>query len=143
MTTMTASPLTMLFDADCGFCGRSAMLVRQLDRRRAIRIVPLQRAAGRVPNVPPVEILMETIHVVDAEGNWSTGGAAWLRIMDQVPVLWPLAVMVRTPIIRPFVEPVYAWVAGHRQLLSRLLGAQACRYRPPTAPPDPAGPPRS
>ncbi|MCY7417834.1 MAG: DUF393 domain-containing protein [Chloroflexi bacterium] len=140
---MSAPRLTMLFDADCGFCGRSAMLVRQLDRRRAIRIVPLQRAAGRVPNLPPVEILMETIHVVDADGHWSTGGAAWLQIMDEVPALRPVAVIARTPLIRPFVEPVYGWVSGHRQLLSRLLGAQACRYRPPIVPPDPAGPPRS
>ena len=124
--------LTVLFDADCGFCGRSAMLVHRLDRRRWIRFTPLQRSGQTIPGAPGMERLMATIHVVDAAGRWSTGGAAWLRIMDLVPVLRPIAAVGRLPLVRGLVEPAYAMIAARRHELSRLLGARACRYRPPT-----------
>jgi len=124
--------LTMMFDADCGFCGRSAMVLHRLDRDHALRIVPLQRAAERVPDAPPVERLLDIIHVRDDQGRWTTGGAAWLLIMDEVPALRPVGRLVRRKPVRPLVEPAYRWVADHRWLLSRLLGARACRLRPPT-----------
>ena len=129
--------LIVLFDADCGFCGRSAMLVHRLDRNRRIRFTPLQRGARSIPGAPGQERLLETIHVVDDQGQWTTGGGAWLRIMDLVPLLRPVAVVGHLPIVRLLVEPVYAMVAAHRHQLGRLLGAGACRYRPP-APDDQA-----
>ena len=124
--------LTLLFDADCGFCGRTAMLLHRLDRDQVLRIVPLQRAAERLPDAPSAERLLDVIHVRDEQGRWTIGGAAWLLIMDEVPALRPVGRLVRTKPVRPLVEPAYRWIADHRWLLSRLLGARACRLRPPT-----------
>ena len=131
--------LTVLFDADCGFCGRSAVLVHRLDRARRIRFTPLQRAAHTTNGSPALERLIETIHVVDTQGHWTTGGEAWLRIMDLVPVLRPLAMMGRLPGVRALLEPAYDLVAAHRHELGRLLGASACRYTPPPAPTEQVG----
>ncbi len=132
-TPGTTIRLTMLFDADCGFCGRTAMLIHGLDRRRAIRIVPLQRAAAVIQGVPPIETLVDTIHVVDTDGRWTTGGSAWIRIMDEIPALWWIGRVARIGLVRPLIEPAYRWVAAHRMLLGRMLGAKACRYTPPEA----------
>ena len=117
--------LTVLFDSDCGFCTRSAGVLRRLDRARRLDLVPLRATAG-LPDAPPERLLLERMHVRDAAGGWSTGGAAWLRIADVVPALGPLAWFARLPFIRPLVEPVYAVVADHRHRLSRLLGDDAC-----------------
>ena len=70
------------------------------------------------------------MHVRDAAGRWSIGGAAWLRIADAVPVLRPLAWFARLPFIRPLVEPAYALIANNRDLLSHVLGDDACRPGP-------------
>lgn len=116
--------LTVLFDSDCGFCTRSAGVLRRLDRARRLDLVPLQGAA--LKDAPPERLLIERLHVRDAAGAWSAGGAAWLRIAAAVPALRPLAWFAPLPFIRSLVEPVYAVIANNRHRLSRLLGDDAC-----------------
>jgi predicted DCC family thiol-disulfide oxidoreductase YuxK len=120
--------LTVLFDADCGFCTRSASLLRRLDRGQRLDLVPLQAAAA-LADAPPERVLLERMHVRESTGRWSIGGAAWLRIADVVPALRPLAWFARLPFIRPLVEPVYAVIANQRHRLGRLLGDDACGPR--------------
>jgi predicted DCC family thiol-disulfide oxidoreductase YuxK len=116
----------VFYDADCGFCTRSALLVRRLDRARRIQLTPLERAAARWPDAPPRDRLVDLMHARSRSGEWLVGGAAWLRIADLVPPLRPLGWYARLPIVRWFVEPVYAQISAHRGLLSRLLGNDAC-----------------
>ena len=125
---MTNTPLTVLYDADCGFCNRTARVLRRLDRRRRLRLVPLQAAASRLPAAPSQEQLLASMHVVDAEGRWVAGGEAMLRIAGLVPALRPLALIGRLPLLRSLVQPAYELVAANRHRLSRLLGDVACRY---------------
>jgi predicted DCC family thiol-disulfide oxidoreductase YuxK len=68
--------LLVLYDADCGICSRSARLLHRLDHGRGLRLVPLQDAAGIV-DAPPMEVLLDAIHVRDADGRWDEAGAAW------------------------------------------------------------------
>jgi predicted DCC family thiol-disulfide oxidoreductase YuxK len=117
--------LLVLYDADCGFCGRSAMLLHRLDRAGHLRLLPLQ-AAGEIADAPPVEVLLDAMHVRDRDGRWSVGGAAWIRVAAEVPVLRPLAVVTRLSAIRGVVDWTYARVAGNRYRISRLLGVDAC-----------------
>ncbi|MEA2622336.1 MAG: DCC1-like thiol-disulfide oxidoreductase [Chloroflexota bacterium] len=69
---------------------------------------------------------MELMHARDAAGRWFVGGQAWLRIAELVPVLRPLGSLARLPLVRGFVEPVYAFVARNRHHISRLLGDDGC-----------------
>ena len=71
---------------------------------------------------------------MDAQGRWTTGGEAWLRIMDLVPVLRPLALIGRLPGVRALVEPAYDLVAAHRHELGRLLGAKRLQVHATAAP---------
>jgi len=122
------TPLTVLYDADCGFCNRTALILRRLDNRRRLRLVPLQAAASRVAGAPSKEQLLATMHVVDADGRSAAGGEAFLRIAGLVPVLRPLALVGRLPVLRLLVQPAYELVAANRHRLSRLLGDVACRF---------------
>jgi predicted DCC family thiol-disulfide oxidoreductase YuxK len=128
-----AGALAVLYDGDCGFCSRTAEVLRRLDGDRRLDLIPVQRAQLVVPDAPPETRLLETIHVRDAGGAWTTGGAAWVRIAGAVPWLSPLSLVAGLPLFDRLVEPVYRLVARNRHLLSRVLGAEACRFpRPPS-----------
>ncbi|HKB28749.1 MAG TPA: DUF393 domain-containing protein [Candidatus Limnocylindrales bacterium] len=116
----------VFFDADCGFCTRSAEVLRRLDWRRNLDLVPLQAAARTTGDAPRVDVLLGAMHVRDQAGRWSAGGAACLRIAEEVPILRPFAVIGRLPLIRRLVEPAYALVSAHRHQLGRVLGEDAC-----------------
>jgi len=119
--------LQVLYDADCGFCSRSAGLLRRLDRAGRLELIPLKSAAAAaLPGAPPDDRLLERMHVRDASGHWSIGGAGWLRIADAVPALGPLAFLARLPVVHRFVGPAYALIARNRHRISRLLGDDAC-----------------
>jgi predicted DCC family thiol-disulfide oxidoreductase YuxK len=90
--------------------------------------MPLQ-AAGEVADAPPLDVLLDAIHVRDRHGDWTVGGAAWIRIAEEVPLLRPLGIVVGMPVFRGFVEWIYARVAGNRHRISRLLGDDACAVR--------------
>ena len=121
--------LVVLFDADCGFCSWSATALDRLDRGRALRLIPLQRAALQLDDAPPEEVLLETMHVRNRDGRWERGGAALIRIAEVVPLLRPLAVAARLPLVRWAFEAWYRVVARNRHRLGRLLGLESCTYR--------------
>lgn len=121
--------LQVLYDADCGFCTRTARLLRRLDRSDRLELVPLQKARSAVPDAPSTDRLLARMHVRDGAGHWSIGSDGWLRIADALPALRPLAILARVPLVRPFVEPVYALIAGNRHHISRLLGERECTTR--------------
>ena len=127
-TPMADRRLLVLYDADCGICSRSARLLHRLDRGRRLRLVPLQDAK-EIVDAPPMEVLLDAIHVRDWDGHWSIAGAAWIRIAEEVPLLRPLAVVARVSAIRTCIELMYASVARNRHRISHLLGDQACAVR--------------
>jgi predicted DCC family thiol-disulfide oxidoreductase YuxK len=118
--------MQVLYDADCGFCTRTARLLRRLDRAGRLDLIPLQRAGATIAGAPSEDRLLERMHVRDAAGQWSIGGEGWLQVADAVPALRPLAILARLRFVRPFVEPVYGLVARNRHRISRLLGDDAC-----------------
>jgi predicted DCC family thiol-disulfide oxidoreductase YuxK len=126
MLAMSSTYLQVFFDADCGFCAHSASVLRRLDRKHRLSLVPLQRAAEVVPDAPEIRALLASMHVRDRAGRWSVGGAAWVRIASEIPLLRPLAFLARLPGLRTLVEPAYALVAANRHRISRLLGDDAC-----------------
>ena len=83
--------LDVFYDADCGFCTRTALVLRRVDRSGRLRLMPLQRATEIAPDVPSEDRLLEEMHVRDASGRWFAGGAAWLQIAHLLPLMEPLA----------------------------------------------------
>jgi len=125
-----APELTVLFDGDCGFCSWCANVLDRLDHRRTLRLVPLQGAVGDFEEMPSRHDLLEALHVRDRAGRWERGGTACLRIAGAVPLLSPLAVAGRLPLVQRWVEALYRLVAHNRHRLGRLLGLDGCTYQP-------------
>ena len=122
----TADRLTVLYDAECGFCRRIAGRLAGADVDGRLRLVPLQRAGADRPEVQRVarrRDLSAALHVVDGEGDWAAGGEAMLRALERIGSLWCLVWLARLPIVSAMVEPAYRLVADNRARLSWLAGS--------------------
>jgi predicted DCC family thiol-disulfide oxidoreductase YuxK len=116
-------PLTVFYDASCPLCAREMAVLLALDRHHRLELVDCSapdfddeglRAEGIT-----CEKLMRLIHVRDAHGQWLVGvaglEAAYRAVgRERTAKLWG------SRYLHPVLRPLYAWVARHRQTLSRL-----------------------
>lgn len=126
------SQLLVLFDADCGICGRTADQLRRWDRDRRLEVIPLQAAEADtrplIRSVAASHALHDELHVVDlADGSVRAGGKAVIEIIRRLPGgRWPAA-MAALPPATWAIGLGYTLVAGNRMAISRALGLrQAC-----------------
>jgi predicted DCC family thiol-disulfide oxidoreductase YuxK len=113
-------PLTVLYDADCGFCRFSVARLLDWDRRRRLRPVAIQSARGQelLAAVAPAERL-RSAHVVDAEGTLHSGGAAAAVIARELPAGAPVALVLGA--LPGPTDRAYRFVADHRTGISRFV----------------------
>ena len=117
--------LLVLYDGDCGICTRTAMVLRRLDRGRRLRLVAAQASADVVDRPAP-DVLLSAIHVRDIDGRWYVGGKAAIEIAASIPVLRPIAVLSRLPLVARAIDRGYGRIAANRTRLSKLLGETSC-----------------
>lgn len=114
---------TLLYDADCGFCTRSAEFLKR--RRPACDVVAQTPAVLTGLNVDPARAATE-IPFVDAAGRVTWGAEAIADALATTRGPWRLAGRaLRTPPALALARPVYAWVASHRHELPG--GTASCR----------------
>lgn len=136
LTQPVVERLTVLYDADCGFCTWSVAQLRGLDRNGRLEYVPLQHAAAHPERPELAELaatrdLRDVIHVVRPDGGVRAGGGAMLEILDALPGGWLLRPWAVLPGLEYVVDIGYRWVARRRNLFSALLeragrGVPAC-----------------
>lgn len=106
----------LVFDGFCGFCTRTALAVRRLDRLDRIRALPLQ-----APRVLPLvgitrEEALREAQWVGADGVRRSGAGAMAGAL-QAAVGVPMVALYRLPGVRQAADRGYRWVAEHRRLL--------------------------
>ncbi len=101
----------MRYDAGCRRCRIAVRAVAALDRRGALRFVP-------IPDDAPPEA-WEAIHLVDDPAR---GWDAIVRMAESVPVLRPLAWVDRVPLLRRSADALYRTVARTRLSSARGRG---------------------
>ena len=113
-----ARPLTILYDADCGFCRFTLALLLAWDRRHLLMPVSIQSDEGQelLRDVAP-ELRLASAHAVTADGRVYSGGAALAPVARVLPAGAPVALAARL-LERP-VDRGYRWVAANRTALSR------------------------
>jgi predicted DCC family thiol-disulfide oxidoreductase YuxK len=115
---------TILYDADCGVCRWLLAKLLRWDRQGAVRPVALQEAAATslLPGMSEKE-RMGSWHLVDAEGEVRSAGAAFPALFGLLPGGAPLAALTaRAPGLS---ERAYRLVADHRPALGRLVSERA------------------
>jgi predicted DCC family thiol-disulfide oxidoreductase YuxK len=115
--------LIVLYDHACGFCKVMLALLLSWDRANRLRPVPIQSPRGDdlLADIEP-EDRLKSWHVVDAQGVLRSGGAGIPVIFKALHMGAPIAdIASRFPTAA---SQTYDWVAAHRALLGRPLGAQ-------------------
>ena len=118
---------TLLYDADCGFCTRSARLAARLPWHTSVQ--PLQSVDLEALGVSAEHAALEIPFVAD-DLSVHYGHASGGRCVGTGPL--PLRLLGRALVSRP-VDPVartaYRWIAAHRSQLPG--GTAACAVEPP------------
>jgi predicted DCC family thiol-disulfide oxidoreductase YuxK/uncharacterized membrane protein YphA (DoxX/SURF4 family) len=120
----------LIYDADCGFCSRSA---RWLARRRPDRVGIV--AAHAVPDLTALGLdqddVMARAYWQDAAGELR-GGSQAIAAALVARGGWAVAAgrLIADPAIAPVAESVYRWVAAHRHQMPGSSGACAVPAAP-------------
>jgi predicted DCC family thiol-disulfide oxidoreductase YuxK len=124
---MTA--ITAVFDGRCVICNQTRRIVTALDWRQQVEFLDLHHwdeVAARFPALD-YDAAMGQIHVVDsADGQVYAGFAGTRRMLRELPLTLPLALLLQLPGLSWVGERVYRWIARHRYRINKLLGVDVC-----------------
>lgn len=128
---MDAPPLdvpdrpTLVYDADCGFCTRSAQFAKRwVDRRDRFDVRPWQELDLSAVGLSP-EDCDEAAQFVTADGSIRSGHRAIASAATHGAPAWrPVGYLLMAPGVSRVAARAYHWVAEHRYQLPG--GAAAC-----------------
>ncbi len=88
----------LLYDGDCCFCARAARRLARLDVSGRLELVDLRRTDTRAldPRLTP-ELCEGAVQLLESDGRLCGGFLAVRRLSVLLPVLWPLAPLLRLP----------------------------------------------
>jgi predicted DCC family thiol-disulfide oxidoreductase YuxK len=114
-----AQGLLIWFDGSCPLCRREIALMKRLDRRGAITFVNI---AGTAPGECPVDRaqLLSRFHARE-EGRLVSGAEAFAAMWRAIPVLRPLGLLARVPLVLAVLERCYTAFLRFRPRLQRLM----------------------
>ncbi|MFT8522210.1 thiol-disulfide oxidoreductase DCC family protein [Gluconobacter oxydans] len=108
--------VTVWFDGGCPLCRREIALMKRLDRRGAIRFINLESAQGC-----PLDraTLLARFHA-EEDGHLYEGAAAFATMWRAIPLLRPLGLAARNPVILAVLQWGYGKFLCIRPFLQRL-----------------------
>jgi len=112
--------LIVWHDGDCPLCRREIALMRRLDRRGAIEFVDATIASAAQCPVDRAELLAR-FHASEGDRLYS-GAAAFAAMWRAIPILRPLGLVARVPIVLKLLEWSYRRFLRVRPRLQRLAG---------------------
>jgi predicted DCC family thiol-disulfide oxidoreductase YuxK len=104
----------LFFDAQCGFCTRTARWLLPILDRRGLAIAPLQdpRVAALL-GLPRTELLRE-LRFLLSNGSQYGGADAVLAVAGEIWWAQPLVWLARVPGMVEVLRRAYSWVAAQR-----------------------------
>jgi predicted DCC family thiol-disulfide oxidoreductase YuxK len=106
---------TLIYDGDCRVCNRSVNILRKLDVRQQLEIVPSQTTGvgARFPWIPAAAFT-EAIQLIGPDGETWQGAAAVEQLLGILPRGRWFAWMYRMPFVRTIADKFYRWFARNR-----------------------------
>lgn len=113
-----SDPVTVWYDGACPLCQREIALMRRLDRAGRIRFV--DAASGDSSCPLDRAVLLARFHALE-DGRMLSGAAAFAAMWRAIPVLRPLGLVARNPVVARLLERAYLAFLKVRPQLQRLL----------------------
>jgi predicted DCC family thiol-disulfide oxidoreductase YuxK len=112
----------VIYDGECVFCTSGIKILARLDSNRRFQFVSLHDpvVATTYPDLT-FDQLMEQMWVVSASGHKFGGADAIAYLSTRLPLLYPIAPIIRFPGTMPLWRTLYRWVA---KLRYRIAGKQ-------------------
>lgn len=101
----------LIYDASCGFCRRWVARGERLDRRGAVRLLPLQDSAAPQVSGRSRDSLALAVHFVRPDGTVFAAAAAVREYCRYLPGGWLVRLLSAIPGVMPLAEYAYAWIA--------------------------------
>ncbi|MDX2426330.1 MAG: DUF393 domain-containing protein [Cycloclasticus sp.] len=102
--------ITVFYDQSCPSCVKDRAMFERLAGKRAALFswfdITSQDEALRELGIDPFKALRE-LHVTDTDGTLYSEMDAYGLMMKQIPLLMPLGVIIRLPIIKPILSYFY------------------------------------
>jgi predicted DCC family thiol-disulfide oxidoreductase YuxK len=112
------SEVVVWFDGGCPLCRREVALMRRLDRRGAVRFLDLEGEAPATCPLPRDDMLAQ-LHALE-DGRLLGGAAAFAAMWRAIPVLRPLGLAARVPVVLWGLERLYRLFLRVRPALQGL-----------------------
>lgn len=118
---------TVFYDGQCVICRQTRRIVTALDWLRRVEFVDVHQwdaVEARAPGLD-FETAMGQVHVTTAQGL--VGGFDGTRAMlRQLPLGFPLWLLLHLPGMSWLGRRVYRFIARHRYRINRWVGAPVC-----------------
>jgi predicted DCC family thiol-disulfide oxidoreductase YuxK len=123
------SEVTLLYDADCGFCRWSLDKILRRDKAKEILPVPIQSAEGQeLLRDMDEDKRMASWHLVDENGRIFSAGAAVPEISRHLRGGAPVGSLAKQ--FPKSTDRLYRLIARNRHKLGKAIGEQACSVDP-------------
>ncbi|MBL8161609.1 MAG: DUF393 domain-containing protein [Anaerolineae bacterium] len=119
---------TAIFDGMCVLCRQTRRMVMALDWFRRVEFLDVHQwnvVESRYPNLD-FETAMGQIHVVTPNGQMLGGFAGMRRLLRDLPLTFPLWLLLHLPGMDYLGNRVYRLVARHRYRINQLFGVEIC-----------------
>lgn len=113
------SLLKVWYDGACPLCAREIALMRRLDRRAAITFIDV--AAGEDSSCPIERAQLLARFHAEEDGVVHEGAAAFAAMWRALPLLRPLGLAARHPLVLRVLEAAYVGFLRLRPRLQRLF----------------------
>ena len=116
--------LTALFDGNCIVCQSTRRTITALDWRHRVNFVDFHDRDAWQSQYPQLNIknMMGEIHVIDEDDHVYAGINATRRMLRELPLGWPLWLLLHLPGMETLGAALYRFVARRRYRINRLFG---------------------
>jgi predicted DCC family thiol-disulfide oxidoreductase YuxK len=121
------SSFVVIYDDQCGFCGRWVARISQWDERHALRFIGLREpTATRLSGRTRAE-LERAMHLVTPDGAVFAGAAATRELFRVIPWGWLPRIAFALPGAMRVADRIYGWVVSRRRTIG--CGGEHCSVR--------------
>ena len=114
-----SAPVKVWYDGACPLCIREIALMRRLDKRGAITFLDV--AEGADPSCPIDRATLLARFHAEENGAVLSGAAAFASMWRAIPLLRPLGLAARSPLILKVLEAAYVQFLKVRPRLQRFF----------------------
>lgn len=116
--------VTALFDGYCVICQSTRKTINALDWFNRVEFLDLHEQDTVESRYPDIDYdqLMGEIHVVDTEGGLHAGYYGTRRMLKEVPLGFPIWLILQIPRMDWIGTRVYKFIARNRYQINKLVG---------------------